>query len=74
MTLVSGEMTLGRLDSIDWLPERKVGLFPEYRLVIESSPSPLTLLNNQGAGIFQSVTRLRVTLTELPVSYRTKSD
>ena len=29
MTLVSGEMTLGRLDSIDWLPERKVGLFPE---------------------------------------------
>ena len=27
---------------------------------IESSPSPLTLLNRQGEGIFQSVTRLRV--------------
>ena len=29
MSLLLGEMTLGRLDSIDWLPQRKVGLFPE---------------------------------------------
>ena len=60
MSLVSGEMTLGRFDSIDWLPQRKVGLFPEKRLVMESSPSPLTLLNTQEKGIFQNVTRLRV--------------
>ena len=53
--LAKRQIRLGRIDLV-----RANCYLAKRSDTIESSPSPLTLLNPRGEGTFQSVTRLRV--------------